>query len=118
MFTSLGAIFKACPDNSRLEYITIEGYVRLGTPIPLELDAAIDSAVAHLRSLKMIEIKWIRTAGFDTFAEWEIKKAVPSLVRRGMLRVGEAQCMEFLFKVFFLTRIFSGPEDDAHHGWE
>jgi hypothetical protein len=100
MFTLLGAIFKACPDDSRLEYITIEGY-GADTLMHPEFDAAIDSAVAHLRFLKMLEIKWmVGTAEFHTFTQKMIE-ALPSLVRRGMLRVGEAQCMEFSVRSIF-----------------
>jgi hypothetical protein len=115
--TLLGAIFKACPDDSRLEYITIEGY-GASTLRYFEFDVAIDSAAARLRFLKMIEIKWmVGTAGFHTFTK-KIKEALPSLVRRGMLRVGETQCMEFFVRSIFPHTDFSGPEDDAHYGWE
>ncbi|KAJ6572301.1 hypothetical protein B0H19DRAFT_1256194 [Mycena capillaripes] len=91
------------PRDTRLEYITFEGYARIPMPGPFEFDAAIDSTVAQLRFLKMVEIA-TQTVHFDSFYEYAsaVRATLPSLEGRGMLRVTETHW----------------SDDDAHHGWE
>ncbi|KAJ6572290.1 hypothetical protein B0H19DRAFT_681313 [Mycena capillaripes] len=106
IFWLLNALLKACPHDMCIELIVLETNGRMYNPVKPELEATIESAAARLRFLKTVEFKaiLIESTRFHTFDQWEtaVRAAVPSLVRRGMLRVTEAQW----------------SADDVHHGWE
>ncbi|KAJ7306742.1 hypothetical protein DFH08DRAFT_513541 [Mycena albidolilacea] len=88
----LGVFVKMCPHDSRLEYVTLEGFADFQqvTPVP-ELHTAIDATVAHLPALKTIEMRCImgENESSAVFTQWEtdVQTAVSSLVRRGVLRL-------------------------------
>ncbi|KAJ7669481.1 hypothetical protein DFH06DRAFT_185203 [Mycena polygramma] len=81
----LRLFFEACPHDSRLEYITLEGHI--GDPNTTDLDATVEWTVAHLRSLTTVEIK-LRPESFHQWAD-DLRAALPSLERRSLLRVTE-----------------------------
>ncbi|KAJ6569883.1 hypothetical protein DFH09DRAFT_1080616, partial [Mycena vulgaris] len=59
IFQLLSALFTACPHDSRLETITIEGPIQSGVHVFRwdQLNDTIDEFAVHLSSLKMVEIK-------------------------------------------------------------
>jgi hypothetical protein len=92
---------KTCPHDSRLEYVTLDGFAdfRRWAPVP-ELHTAIDATVDHLPALKTIEMRWIVGEPSAALAQWEtdMHAAFSSLMRRGILLITKFQCMctEFL----------------------
>ncbi|KAJ6470205.1 hypothetical protein C8R47DRAFT_759441 [Mycena vitilis] len=93
----LRLFFEACPHDSRLEYLTLEGHI--GVTTTTGLDASVESTVAQLHSLTTVEIK-LRPESFHRWAE-DLRDALPSLERRSLLRVTEVPL-----------------PDLVHHGWE
>lgn len=105
----MGAFFMACPHYSRVEYVTFEGYItRSVTPSRPEFDVAIESTVAHLPSLRMVEIKSTMTPSHATFPEWKttVEATLPSLLHRGMLRVTKYRGMNGNFSVGFFHKLY------------
>ncbi|KAJ7868596.1 hypothetical protein B0H14DRAFT_3132634 [Mycena olivaceomarginata] len=94
MVELLGVFVKTCPHNSRLEYVTLDGFqdFRRATPVP-ELHTAIDATVAHLPALKIIEMRWIVGEPSAALAQWEtdLHAAFSSLMRRGILLITKLQ---------------------------
>jgi hypothetical protein len=116
-FWLLGAFLQACPHDSRLECITVEDRPSSQPYEPPEFEVD-DSTLVHFRSLKVVEIM---TPNFP-LAGWEeaVRAGFPSLVRRGLLRVTQSECM-YGFSWYWLRShdLFSpGPIDGAHEGWE
>jgi hypothetical protein len=77
--------------------------------------------LAHFLSLKVVDIKLVGASNFP-LADWEetVRAAFPALVRRGLLRVTQSECMHGFPGTSFVLMIFfiSGPIDGAHEGWE
>jgi hypothetical protein len=92
---------ETCPHDSRLEYVTLDGFpdYQRTEPVP-ELHTAIDATVAHLPALKTIEMRWIVGEPSAARTQWEtdVHAAFSSLMGRGILRITKLQCMctEFL----------------------
>ncbi|KAF7342505.1 hypothetical protein MVEN_01840400 [Mycena venus] len=84
LFRLLEAFFRACPHDSGVQHVTFEGYGH-----PECDDAGIEATVAHLQFLDMVHIMGKTTGRFGTFSAWTeaARAAVPSLVRRGKLRM-------------------------------
>ncbi|KAJ6552265.1 hypothetical protein DFH09DRAFT_1167544 [Mycena vulgaris] len=104
MFHLLSALFTACPHDSRLETIIIEGPAHMPVNfVSRSLDASAASAIAHLSSLKMVEMKVFVGPGRPAFPEWSgaTWSLLPSLVQRGMLTLTEIPVAH-----------------GVHHGWE
>ncbi|KAF8217639.1 hypothetical protein K438DRAFT_2006701 [Mycena galopus ATCC 62051] len=102
----LCAVLEACPLDTRLEHITLEGSGQLSDHAEF---AAIDATVDHVSSLKTINFCYIRvpSPSNDTF-DAAVQVALPSLVRRGMLRITESKGR--------LDDVQYGS--DVNHGWE
>ncbi|KAF7370256.1 hypothetical protein MSAN_00656700 [Mycena sanguinolenta] len=100
------ATFEACPHNSRLERIVFEGPAgKFQSPRSPSDDARIEAAMAHLGTLKSVEIRaYLRAHHPHPFHEWadEVRATLPSLVGRGLL---------------ILTQI-KGVHEGPHYGWE
>ncbi|KAJ7863806.1 hypothetical protein B0H14DRAFT_3862753 [Mycena olivaceomarginata] len=88
----LGIFVKACPHDSRLEYVTLDSHADTNTKVP-ELYTAIDATVDHLPALKTIEIRWIMNNPSDTFSQWEadVHATFSSLMQRGIFRITKFQ---------------------------
>ncbi|KAJ6569882.1 hypothetical protein DFH09DRAFT_1080615 [Mycena vulgaris] len=105
-FQLLSALFTACPHDSRLETIIIEGpIVQSGVNFSRwdQLNDTIDQLAVHLSSLKIVEIKVFVGPGRTLFSEWSgaTWSLLPSLVQRGMLTLTEIPVAH-----------------GVHHGWE
>ncbi|KAJ7863807.1 hypothetical protein B0H14DRAFT_3862754 [Mycena olivaceomarginata] len=85
---------KTCPHNSRLEYVTLDGFAdfRRWAPVP-ELHTAIDATVDRLPALKTIEMRWIAGEPSAALAQWEtdMHAVFSSLMRRGILLITKFQ---------------------------
>ncbi|KAJ7669490.1 hypothetical protein DFH06DRAFT_185419 [Mycena polygramma] len=99
----LGAFFEVCPHDSRLEHVGFEGCMTSLT-LDGDLDATIESTVAHLRFLTTVEFKVKEIDSDYQFCNWaeDLRDALPSLEQRGFLRVTKA------------PRQVNGVD----HGWE
>ncbi|KAJ7306753.1 hypothetical protein DFH08DRAFT_513675 [Mycena albidolilacea] len=90
----LGIVLKACPRDSGLEHIILDGPADMHRiPKDPEFYAAIDATLDHLRALETIEFRSVIRNLYPTLAPWEaaVQAAFPSLVRRGVLRVTEIE---------------------------
>jgi hypothetical protein len=59
-FWLMGTLFELCPHDSRIESVTFLGPMSLhseGASPPQSLNAIIESAIVHLHSLKIVEIR-------------------------------------------------------------
>ncbi|KAF8217651.1 hypothetical protein K438DRAFT_1952527 [Mycena galopus ATCC 62051] len=103
----LGAVLKTCPPDTCLEHIKLEGRGQMQDFSSHAEFATINTTLDQLCDLKTIELcrlnsKYWNTT--DTFAQWEaaVQAALPSLERRGMLRITENDL----------------DQDIAYHRWE
>jgi hypothetical protein len=123
MVELLGVFVKTCPHDSRLEYVTLDGFpdLRRATPVP-ELHTAIDATVVHLPALKTIEMRWIAGVPNTALIQWEtdLHAAFSSLMRRGILLITKLQCMctEFLVLEPLLIDFLIGRGGPLPFGWE
>ncbi|KAJ6588073.1 hypothetical protein B0H19DRAFT_198108 [Mycena capillaripes] len=108
LFTCMDEFFRACPHDCRLETITFHGSVRRirRSSSISDLNDTIESALVHLHSLKIVEIRLCPVRGSQLSDQNVIVRGtLTSLERRGILRVTE-RGKELLFvNVFALTRI-------------
>ncbi|KAJ6588096.1 hypothetical protein B0H19DRAFT_1057349 [Mycena capillaripes] len=103
-FRLMDALFKYCPHDTRLEFITFEGPENEDVILD-SLNATIDVAIVYLPTLTMVEVRAYLWSDLETpFPAWSaaVISSLPSLVRRGMLTVTEIQM----------------TEHEPHHGWE
>ncbi|KAJ7863832.1 hypothetical protein B0H14DRAFT_3443937 [Mycena olivaceomarginata] len=90
----LDVFVKACPHDSRLEYVTLDNFSDTLQPTKVpELYTAINTTVDHLPALKTIEMRWIMSNPSDVFPQWEadVHAAFSSLMQRGMVCITKLQ---------------------------
>jgi hypothetical protein len=91
----LDVFVKACPHDSRLEYVTLDNFSDMLQPTKVpELYTAINTTVDHLPTLKTIEMRWIMSDPSNVFPQWEadVHAAFSSLIQRGMVCITKLQC--------------------------
>ncbi|KAJ7178175.1 hypothetical protein C8R46DRAFT_1076042 [Mycena filopes] len=83
----LRTFFTLCPRDASVEIIILEGHVETTEGVT----QILDSPVAHLRSLKTVEIKL--DVYSDNFSAWSatLRAVLPALEARGMLTITETQ---------------------------